>query len=338
MKSTYLRSQRLIAAVTLTAGLAACEDSITNPGSTAPTRVAVSTREGGAALLYVQDVGGVNRTRIHFANVTDAIRGNPADVVVSDAAVHSLGTPVWDPAGGRIAVTAEVSNHALILVVRADGTGGEVASSDTMLIGSDPQWSPDGRKIAYTMSTLSDLDVHDIYVTDLATHAVTRVTTGARAVAASIGWSPDGASIIYSRTTGSTREDPDNFISELVKVDVSSAASHTLATGVIGQITGIAKSGDRMLVSRGVPTSGGSARQLVELTIEGREQVLVDSGVWYGHYTTGNDALAVLITATGTGNSVNFAYEILDVANRHRTPLGGVIGQAGIGVSTHSGN
>ena len=206
--------------------------------------------------------------------MTDAIPGNPADVVVSETSVQSLGTPVWDPAGDRIAVTANVSNHALILVMRADGTGGEVASSDTMLIGSDPQWSPDGRRIAYTMSTLSNLDVHDIYVTDLTTHAVTRVTTGAHAVAASIGWTPDGASIIYSHPTGSTGDEPDNVISELVKVDVSTGASQTLVTGVIGQITGIARAGDRVLISRAVATSGGgSAQELVELSIGGSEHV-----------------------------------------------------------------
>jgi hypothetical protein len=338
MKSTHLRSRPLIAAVTIAAGLAACRDSITTPGSPASTRVAVTTNQGGAA-LYLEDVSGTNRTRVRFTNVTDVIQGNPAEVVVSENSVQSLGTPVWDPAGGRIAVTANVSNHALILVMRVDGTGGEVASSDTMLIGSDPQWSPDGRRVAYTMSTLSDLDVHDIYVTDLATHAVTRVTTGAHAVAASVGWSPDGASIIYSRTTGSTRGEPDNFISELVKVDVSSGASQTLVSGIVGQITGIARSGDRVLIARGVATTGGNARDLVELSVGGSEHVLADSAVWSGHYTTGDDAHAVLVTATGTGNAVSFAYEILNVANGRRTPVGGVAGQqAGIGVLTHGGD
>jgi hypothetical protein len=339
MKSTHLPSRPLIAAVTIAAGLAACRDSITNPGSTTPTRVAVTTNQGGAA-LFLQDVGGSNKTRLRFASVTDVIQGNPADVVVSESSVQSLGTPVWDPAGGRIAVTAEVSNHALILVMRADGTGGEVASSDTMLIGSDPQWSPDGRRIAYTMSTLSNLDVHDIYVTDLTTHAVTRVTTGAHAVAASIGWSPDGAAVIYSHATGSTGDEPDNLVSELVKVDVSSGASQTLVTGIVGQITGIARSGDRVLISRGVATSGGgSVRELIEVSVGGSEHVLADSAVWSGHYTTGDDAHAVLVTATGTGNAVNFSYEILDVANGRRTPVGGVAGQqAGIGVLTHGGD
>lgn len=337
MKPTHLLSRRSTAALALSFGLAACGESTTTPGGRASTRVAVTTNQGGAA-LYVQDADGGNRTRIRFTNVTNAVQGNPADVVVSDATVQSLGTPVWDPAGRRVAVGAEVSNHAVILVMRADGTGGEVASSDTMLVGSDPQWSPDGRKIAYTMSTLADLDVHDIYVTDLSTHAVTRVTTGARAVAAALGWSPDGASIIYSRPTGSTFDDPDNVISELASVDVSSGTTRTLMSGIVGQITGIARSGDRVLLFRAVPTTGGSARQLIELAIGGSEHVLVDSTAWYGHYVAGNDALAVLITATGGGISVSFGYEILDVRTGRRTPLGGVTGQAGVDLAASGGD
>ena len=337
MTPTSFLSRRSIAVVALSAGLAACGESTTTPGGRASTRVAVTTHEGGAA-LFIQDSDGGNRTRIRFTNVTNVVAGNPADVVVSDTSVHGLGTPVWDPSGGRVAVTAEVSNHSVVLVMRADGTGGEVASSDTMLVGSDPQWSPDGRKIAYTMSTLADLDVHDVYITDLATHTVSRVTTGAQAVAAALGWSPDGASVIYSRPTGSTHDDPDNFISELAAVDVSSGVSRTLMSGVLGQITGIARSGDRVLVSRGVATTGGSARQLVELTIGGSEHVLADSLVWYGHYITGNNALAVLISATGTGNSVSFGYELLDVGTGRRTPLGGVTGQAGIDVAARGGD
>jgi WD40-like Beta Propeller Repeat len=336
MKPTHFLSRRSIAAVALSAGLAACGESITTPGGHAPTRVAVATYQGGA--LYVQDSDGGNRTRIRFTNVTNAVQGNPAEVVVSDTSVHALGTPVWDPAGRRVAVTAEVSNHSVILVMRADGTGGEVASSTTMLIGSDPQWSPDGRKIAYTMSTLADLDVHDIYVTDLATHAVSRVTTGARAVGAALGWSPDGTSIIYSRVTGSTRDDPDNFISELAEANVSSGVSRILMGEVVGQITGIARSGDRVLLTRAVPTAGGGARQLVELALAGSEHVLADSVVWSGHYVAGNDALAVLTTATGAGISVTFGYEILDVHTGRHTPIGGVMGQAGVDLATPGGD
>jgi WD40 repeat protein len=331
MTPTHRLSRRSIAAVALSLGVAACGESTTAPGVRAATRVAVTTYHGDAT-LFVQDSDGTNRTRIRFTNVTNAVQGNSTSVVVSDTAIHTLGTPAWDPAGREIAVAAEVSSHALILVMRADGTGGEVASSDAMLIGSDPQWSPDGRKIAYIASTLADLDVHDIYVTDLSTHTVTRVTNGAHAVGAALGWSPDGASIIYSRLTGSTRDDPDNFTSELEQADVSSGTSRILMSDVLGQITGIARSGDRVLLSRAVPTPGGAARQLIELTVAGSERVLVDSTVWSGHYAAGNDA--VLTTAAGSGISVNFGYEILDVQTGRRTPLIGVTGQAGVDLST----
>jgi TolB protein len=61
-------------------------------------------------------------------------------------------------------------------------------------INGAPAWSPDGRKLALTLSRDGNLDLH---ILDLATQGLTRLTTDS-AIDTEPEWSPDGASIYFT--------------------------------------------------------------------------------------------------------------------------------------------
>lgn len=103
------------------------------------SRIAFSSNQGGPFGIFVMNADGSGITRLTTPDYSDA-------------------QPAWSPDGVKIAfaraeccsyddfgfVTGLVSN---IYVMNADGSGVTRLISD----GSDPAWSPDGRKIAYSV-------------------------------------------------------------------------------------------------------------------------------------------------------------------------------------------
>jgi Tol biopolymer transport system component len=66
---------------------------------------------------------------------------------------------------------------------------------------TDPAWSPDGTKIAYSSDKAG---TEDIYILDLATKSEKRVTTAGDSAEFSAAWSPDAKMLAYQDQTGST--------------------------------------------------------------------------------------------------------------------------------------
>src|SRR5690348_3453732 len=187
-------------------GLTACGDSATTApapqNASQSAFVAVTAFESNKPVLFTQGIDGNNKLRFRFTNIRDDIPGNYAGLSVGDANLLALNGPSWDPSGsGRVAVVATIAyDQSEIVVMRPDGTG-EVASVNTQIIASAPKWSPDGKKLAYLMATLPGMKGVDLFVTDLATHAVKRLTTNANIATAALGWSIDGQSLYYSKVT-----------------------------------------------------------------------------------------------------------------------------------------
>jgi len=117
------------------------------------------------------------------------------------------------------------------------------------------------------MSTLPGFQGIDLFVTDLTTHTVRRLTTGKNVVNAAIRWSSDGSAIYHARTAATTASPPDNWRSEVVRVDVATGAAQSAAMGILGQITAIPHSGQadsRILI---VGSTGPDSRSFEPLDL-----------------------------------------------------------------------
>jgi Tol biopolymer transport system component len=324
-----MKTQLLILAIL---GLTACGDSATTaptPSATQTSSVAVTTFESTKPALFVQNVDGSSKKRIQFTNVRDDIPGNYAGLTVGDANLLALGNPAWDPSGsGRIAVVATLAyDQSEIVVMRPDGTG-EVASINTQIISAGPQWSPDGKKIAYTMSTLPGFKGIDLFVTDLSTHTVKRLTTNANLAQSAVRWSLDGQSVYYSKVTAQPTP-TDDYRNDIVQINVNTGAAKTIASDVFGQISSISKTGTRVLLTRGV----GLARALIEHELAGTERVLV-SDVTYGRYSQTTENNVLVVTVGVSAGAVTNTFQVFDVFTKARTTIVGVSGDANADVYT----
>lgn len=305
-------SRKLLVALVLAPalGLSACEDSLAPsiPGYVNGAPLVFTQLEAGRPALFVGTVDGSSRTRIHLTSVSDRVPGNYAGLVVKDENLLALSAPKYSPSGAKIAVVATVAyDQSELVVMDRDGANAEVASVNTQIIAGDPEWSPDGSKLAYAMSTLPGFLGIDLFVTDLTTHTVTRLTTGAR-VTSAVRWSQDGKSIYFAHTTGTTTND--NWLSEIVRVDVATKTMETVASGIVGQVNAIARSGKRALVTRhaSVAPASGSSTTLVEVGFDAPEQTIISNGAQYGRYPTQTDD--VVIAASGGAAGAEFAIYI----------------------------
>jgi Tol biopolymer transport system component/uncharacterized protein YjbI with pentapeptide repeats len=141
--------------------------------------------------LWTMDADGSNQTQL-------------LDSAASD--------PAWSPDGTKIAFTRMVEESAAasatpesipsIVVMNADGSGQrELLDAPA----SDPAWSPDGKKIAFSKSTPGALS--SIYVMDAdGSGDPKRLTTERVARDTDPAWSPDGTKITFQSTRPGTPE------------------------------------------------------------------------------------------------------------------------------------
>jgi hypothetical protein len=102
----------------------------------------------------------------------------------------------WSPAGDRIAVFARKENRRILLVYDAR-TGKKVHTVEMpgLALQSSPDFSPDGRKVAFAANRQG---IYDIYSYDLTTGEIVNQTDDAF-VDSNPVWSDDGQTILYNR-------------------------------------------------------------------------------------------------------------------------------------------
>ena len=160
-----------------------------------PTAIPTALGGGSGEFAFVSDRTGI--PQVYIAQM-DGSRAQPLTNVADGAC-----QPDWSPDGTQLvfvspcAVDDDVHNNASLFLVNADGTN---LRPFTSAPGGDfePDWSPDGTKIAFT--SLRD-GYMQIYVIDVATEEVTRLTNTSKAnqeYARQPAWSPFGNQIAYA--------------------------------------------------------------------------------------------------------------------------------------------
>ena len=130
--------------------------------------------------------------------VADADGYGPRVVDRIDRADHVAGLVARRPDASR---TCRSKGKASAIYVQRLASGERRRVSARLGINGAPAWSPDGRKLALTLSRDGNLD---IYVLDLAAQALTRLTTD-EAIDTEPEWSADGASDLFHVGSGGQR-------------------------------------------------------------------------------------------------------------------------------------
>jgi hypothetical protein len=302
-----MRTRSLVAGIPAAVlAIGACTDGTTStlPSEAALTaaagafqdhRLATIEQEGATPALYLQNADGSGRVRVHFEHVHGHVTGNysPRLLPVTDATILAIRRAKWSPDGRHLAVIVQPAYDASqVVLVSADGQDIRTVSPNSQYLFGDVEWSPDSRRIAYAMSTGPYALWPDLFVTDLGSDVVRRVTASGRlsgydafrfdasgerlAFTEHLGWAADGI----------------NVLSRLGAADLGSGTV-TYGAELVGEPQGFARDGSWTLLIRW-GTGRGAARELVEVPAGGRETVLTSGDLWNAVPLEGDDEALVI--------------------------------------------
>jgi|HubBroStandDraft_1064217.scaffolds.fasta_scaffold16279_2 TolB protein len=123
--------------------------------------------------------------------VADADGANPHLILESR---FPLMSPAWSPDGQWLAYVSFETKHSAVYVQLVRSGERRQVSARAGVNGA-PEWSPDGRKLALTLGGSGGNP--DIYVLDLASQALTRITDDP-AIDTEPEWTPDGRSLYFT--------------------------------------------------------------------------------------------------------------------------------------------
>lgn len=149
--------------------------------------------------LYTQNLDGSDCKRIHIKAVEDNINPPGPLQPVNDSTILSFSGPRWSPDKSRIAVSVTVAtDQAQVIVLDADG-GNACAANPNFQIAGQIDWSSDGSKITYAMSTAAFGTFNEIFITDLQTNTLQQLTHLSQQVGNlnSPRWSRDDTQIFF---------------------------------------------------------------------------------------------------------------------------------------------
>lgn len=300
----------VLAQASMLLALSACgSDEITDPGPSSASKSTVASVEyvGTRAALFL-DTGTGQRTRVVFNGATDPIPGNsPLLPPMADANLLALGPLSWSPSGNKLAMVATLAyDQSEVVVSGADGSAPRVASPNTQIILSAPDWSRDESKIAYAMSTLGHALGVDLFVTDLTTNQVQRLTTGLNysQVGGSLRFSSDGRFVFYSRPVSEGGAPLFDKVCEVWRIELATGDRIRLADGINGTVQAISRSGTWALVIRrtGVLPGGDFDRTLLRVPLAGNgpEVAIVPKGLLQYAHLTNDDLRAIYAIGEST--------------------------------------
>ncbi len=303
----------------------------TGPDATVPAaaRVAYVVQENGRPALYVQNADGSGRVRIHFTGA-QPLPGNLGDLPVQDDHVLALGPLSWSPDGKKLAVVVTLAyDQSELVVVDADGGHAREASLNSQIIMTAPDWSPDGTRLAYGMSTQPRAFGVQLFVTDLAANTWRQVTNGdpVGSPGTAVRWSLDGSRLYLWQTTGTPALDAD-WRSRISAVDPATGETRVVLDSVAGMVQDVARGGTWALVLQTVsqPSGQDGVRDLVRRPLAGLGPVLklAEGNLWWARASSDDRSVTVLADEDGSPSSNSFAAWVLPIGGGKSAALPGL--------------
>ena len=220
---------------------------------------------------------------------------------LTDANLRALGPLSWSPDGRRLAAVATVaSDQSEIVVVDADGRNARIASVNSQIILTEVDWSPDGSRIVYGMSTRPNATAVELFVTDVDGSRVQQLTQGFAfgPVGGAIRFDVTGRVIYYSRIVREEGAPLFESVSEIWRRDVASGASARVSGEIAGMVQSISRAGAWAIVLRrkGVLPTGAYDKSLIRIPLDGSgESTLVDGGNLQHARLTSDDARVLVV-------------------------------------------
>ncbi len=324
-----LASTALAAAALLAS---ACDPGGITDSSGTPTvaRVAYVAQENGRPALYVQNADGSGRSRVHFTGATEMPGNSGAVPPVRDENILALGPLAWSPDGRRLAVVVTLAyDQSELVLIDADGSNARVASFDFQIIMTAPDWSPDGTKLAYGMSTQPRGFGVQLFVTDLTANTWRQVTNADPIGSAGpdVRWNTDGGTIYCWRTIVSPTATTD-WVSRISSVDVATGSQHVLADSVAGMVQDIARNGTWALVLRSVsqPPGQDGVRDLVRRPMIGLgpELKLAEGNLWWARASADDRGATVVADEDASPSSNSFAAWVVPIGGGKALSIAGL--------------
>ncbi|MDQ6662449.1 MAG: hypothetical protein M3Z24_15975 [Chloroflexota bacterium] len=129
----------------------------------------------------------------------------PTPTVTSTPAASRTLTPGNGGGTGRIAFTCLSGSTAMICLSTLDGSG--LRRLAHLPKGACcPRWSPDGKRIAFSIQSSPPLNDSDIWVMNADGSGAMNLTHDAKQANMEPSWSPDGKQLVFSAAVGNTSE------------------------------------------------------------------------------------------------------------------------------------
>jgi len=162
------------------------------PVTTPSTYAAHISLSRSGQLAYVGRTVSTNIFRVGFDPVRETAIGRPMPVTQGS---HIAGSPAPSPDGEQVAF---VGGRGDIFVVRSDGSAMRQLTDDGF-VDRIPNWSPDGKLIAFHSNRGGKFDIWTIHPDGSELRQLTFIAQGTLTHAV---WSPDGKRLIYSVLDG----------------------------------------------------------------------------------------------------------------------------------------
>lgn len=250
-----------------------------NPDVSPNGRRITFEREGvdcGPDCIY-DEVFVVNADGSHLTKLTH----NPQGEVCGSGGFCN-GSPAWSPDGRRIAfnrASGPVDDEAVgIYVMNTDGSGvQQITQTARPALGedSDPQWSPNGRKIVFqrrNVRTATPRGGIALWTVNLVSGRERRVTPWHLRAGDTPDWSPDGRRILFHDNLDGPSDVSANLYT--IRPNGSHLQQLTFEEGGVVNYLGSSYSPDGTMITFGRrPATGGTAADVFVMRVDGTQKV-----------------------------------------------------------------